>query len=220
MRSVRGWSRPAALAVLAALVLAGIAWYVHERGAGAPARPTPPSPASAPGTVGGADAVPPPAVATASGPATGATGVMTGSASAPGPSGGPPTGIEVAQLGLTRQLAGEHLVNIDGRRQRVLGSKSTTDAAGRAETMLVIRDELSGQLSYRRSGLQFTLAPGTDYEAFIAAHRSMQRVFVNPLYAQVMIDAAEIAAQFNALSQDPRVVKLRFMTRDPVAVPK
>lgn len=136
------------------------------------------------------------------------------------PQGRAPTGIEISALGLTRQLAGDHLVTMDNRRQRVLGSKEVIDQAGRSDTMLVIRDEISGQLSYRRSGLQFVLKPGVDPEAFIAEHRAMRRVFVNPLYAQVLIDAAEIAAHHNALSRDGRVASVRFMTRDPVVKPR
>lgn len=136
------------------------------------------------------------------------------------PHGRAPTGIEIAALGLTRQLTGDHLVTMDSRRQRVLGSKEVIDQAGRSDTMLVIRDEISGQLSHRRSGLQFALKPGVDPEAFIAEHRAMRRVFVNPVYAQVLIDAAEIAAHYNALGRDDRVASVRFMTRDPVVKPR
>jgi hypothetical protein len=130
------------------------------------------------------------------------------------------SGKEIAALGMTRQLAGEHRLQMDGRVHRVLGSKEVVDQAGKSETMLLIRDELSGQISYRLSGLQFTLKDGVDYEAFIREHRSMRRLFVNPLYAQVAVDAGDIAEQFSALARDARVARLRFMTREPVIKPK
>ncbi len=130
------------------------------------------------------------------------------------------TGKAIAELGMTRQLAGDHLVQMDGRLHRVLGSKEVADQAGISETMLLIRDETSGQISYRLSGLQFALKDGVDYDAFIREHGAMRRLFVNPMYAQVAVDAALIAEQYAALANDSRVTKLRFMTREPVVKPR
>lgn len=126
------------------------------------------------------------------------------------------TGRRIAELGMTRQLAGEHRIELEGRPYRVLGSKEVSDPSGKVETLLLIHDDLSGQVRYFVSGLQFTLVPGTDAEAFIREHPRQRRVFVNPVYAQVAVDAAEIATEYNRLRTDARVASVRFMTREPV----
>ena len=78
-------------------------------------------------------------------------------------------------------------------------------------TVLVLRDEASGQLDYRQSALRLVLQPGTDYEAFIRERRHAQRVFVNPLYADIAVDAALIAFEYTALAADSQVVQVRFI---------
>lgn len=158
----------------------------------------------------------------ASTPVAGATNtaVVPPSASAPAILARPLTGSEMSALSLTRQLNGDHLVTWEDRPHRILGSKEAVDQSGGIETMLVIRDEVSGQLHYRLSGLQFALKPGVDYEAFIREHRAQRRIFVNTLYAQVAVDAAQIAAEFSALSKDDRVARVRFMTLVPVRTPR
>ncbi len=218
-RQSRGLARLKLLGLLAGVLLLGLIWAQRNPPStggqqaadrtGAPSKP-------ASGTQQAASAASAGIASVSDAVAKMSSASDTGAA----PRGRAPTGIEIATLGLTRQLSGDHLLTMDGRRQRVLGSKDVVDQAGRSDTMLVIRDEISGQLNYRRSGLQFTLKPGVDYESFIAEHRGMRRVFVNPLYAQVMVDAAEIADQFSALSRDDRIAKLRFLTRDPVVKPK
>ena len=216
-REPRGRATVKALGLLGAVLLAGLVWRVSY-----PARSDLERIDHTLAQPGKARATMAPAATSASAADTSAsTGLMSPPDSVgQATQGRAPTATEIAALGLTRQLAGEHLLTMDGRRQRVLGSKATVDQANHSDTMLVIRDEVSGQLSYRRSGLQFTLKPGADYGAFIAEHRSMQPVFVNSLYAQVLVDAAEIAAHYNALRQDDRVASLRFMTREPVVKPK
>lgn len=138
-----------------------------------------------------------------------------------GPAAGPVaavalTGRRIAELGMTRQLAGEHRIELEGRPYRVLGSKEVSDPNGKVDTLLLIHDEHSGQVRYFLSGLQYSLVPGTDAEAFIREHPRQRRVFVNPVYAQVAVDAAEIATEYQRLRQDARVASLRFMTREPV----
>ncbi len=126
----------------------------------------------------------------------------------------------IAALGMSRQLAGEHLLTMSARRHRVLGTNQLLDSSGRSQTVLLVRDELSGQISYYLPGLQFSLKDGVDYEAFIREYAGLTRLFVNTMYAQVGVDAAEIANRYAALSADGRVVKLRLMSRSPVAQPK
>lgn len=135
-----------------------------------------------------------------------------------GTGGAPPT--RIADLGLSRQLAGNNSLVMEGRPRTVLGSKEIAGPGGAAETLLVIRDEVSGQLTYHRAGLQFALKDESAYEAFIREHPRMRRIFVNPLYAQVAVDTADIADEYSALAHDDRVTKLRFMSVAPVIKPK
>ncbi len=91
---------------------------------------------------------------------------------------------------------------------------------GRNETVLMVRDEISGQISHHLPGLQFSLQAGVDYEAFIREHAGLKRLFVNPLHAQVGVDAAEIASRYSALQADSRVVSLRLMNRPAMVRPR
>lgn len=125
-----------------------------------------------------------------------------------------------ADLDLAHRLAGDHLLTIDGRLHRVLGSKALVDPAGSSETVLLVRDETSGQITHHLPALQFSLIDGADYETFILEHPGLTRLFVNPLYAQVGIDVADVAAQYATLSRDSRVVKLRLMSRAALVKPK
>lgn len=199
---------------LGALVVGGLAGWLLAgdggwRAAVAAVRAATVGAPASPDAQGGTEASAPrafPAMATGSG------SITAGSASAVAVA---LTGRRIAELGMTRQLAGEHPIELEGRPYRVLGSKEVSDSNGRVDTLLLIHDDLSGQVRYFLSGLQYTLVPGTDAEAFIREHPRQRRVFVNPVYAQVAVDAAEIAAEYNRLRRDARVASLRFMTREP-----
>lgn len=116
---------------------------------------------------------------------------------------------------LTRALEPPPTFQIDGRKWAVLGTRDVPQG-NTQQTVLVLRDEASGQLDYRQPALRFELQPGTDYEAFIRERRNAQRVFVNPLYGDVSVDSAYIAAEYTALADDKRVVKVQFI---PLVVP-
>lgn len=104
-------------------------------------------------------------------------------------------------------------VNIGDREWRVLGSRELVNASG-TQTVLVLRDEASGQLDYRQSALRFVLNEGQDYEAFIRSRSNATRLFANPLYGDIAVDAANIAAEYTALSTDSRVSKVMFIPLD------
>lgn len=120
-------------------------------------------------------------------------------------------GMATDPLGITQPLTGEPVLTIDGRTHRLLGARRVTDAAGRSQTLVVLRDTVSGQVSHRLSALQFRLVAGTDAEAFIRAHPGMTRWFVNALYAQVHVDPTALARLHTELLVDPRVVEVRLM---------
>lgn len=113
-------------------------------------------------------------------------------------------------LGLTRRLNGDQSIVLDGRQRVVLGTKDISDEEGN-RTLLLIQDTLSGDVDHWQPGLRFALVPGTDYERFIRENLKVKRLFVNGEYAEVGVDAAEIANQYKALSGDPRVTGVRFM---------
>jgi hypothetical protein len=121
---------------------------------------------------------------------------------------------QINELALSRELTGEHAVSYDGRSRKVLGSKETSNPQS-TQTVLLVRDDVSGQIDYWQSALQFVLKPGNDYEAFIRERPALQRRFVNVQQAHVTVDAANIAQEHTALSADPRVASVNFM---PVAV--
>ena len=120
----------------------------------------------------------------------------------------------------TRSLDPPPTFQIEDRKWAVLGTRATPqrdskNSQNSARTVLVLRDEASGQLDYRQSALRFVLHPGTDYEAFIRERRNAQRMFVNTMYGDISVDPAYIAAEYTALVSDKRVVKVEFI---PLAV--
>jgi len=116
---------------------------------------------------------------------------------------------------LTRQLEPAPKVPMAGRDWSVLGTREAVNN-GAKQTILVLRDELSGQLEYRQSALRVVLREGQDYESFIRERPHARRLFVNPLYGEIAVDPARIGAEYLALSADPRVLKVSFL---PIAVP-
>jgi hypothetical protein len=215
-----------ALVLTACAIVAGLIW-IFSMQAGESTAASPPAPAASAGSTSArADAPPQGAAAVASVPATvteappavaEARRPEVGAVVGPAPSGSAIlTSERIAELGMSRQLAGDHRLEMEGRPHRVLGSKEVTDVDGRSDTLVLLHDELSGQVRYFRSGLQFTLAPGLDAEAFIREHPRQRRLFVNPIYARVEVDVAELATEYTRLQQDERVTSLRFMIYEPV----
>ena len=120
---------------------------------------------------------------------------------------------------LTRRLAEAQPVKIGEREWTVLGTRELSDATGK-QTILVLRDEASGQLDYRQSALRFVLNQGVDYEAFISSRNNATRLFVNPLYGDIAVDAARIAAEYAALANDSQVARVMFIPLEVRPVPK
>lgn len=120
------------------------------------------------------------------------------------------------QLGLTRQLGGEQTVTYGGRDRTVLGTKEVVNAAEAPQTVLLVRDEESGQVDYWQPGLRIELKPGNDYSAFMAERAGLTRRFANSQYADVGVDAADIAKVHAELKADPRVTRVEFL---PIQVP-
>ncbi|MFZ6875145.1 hypothetical protein ACO0LF_24025 [Undibacterium sp. Di27W] len=119
------------------------------------------------------------------------------------------------EIRLDRRLPEYHAMKIDDRNWAILGSREADGINGK-QTVLVMRDEVSGQLAYRQSALRFVLKDGMDYEAFIRERSKARRLFVNPLYGEIALDAADITAEYAALAKDERVAKLDFI---PLAIP-
>ena len=122
---------------------------------------------------------------------------------------------EIDALELDRELSGSHKVSYDDRQRSVLGTKQIT-GQNSTQTVLLVRDDSSGQIDYWQSGLQFELRPGVDYEKFIQSRSALTRRFVNVVYAQVTVDAGDIALEYAALSADPRVLRVGLL---PIATP-
>lgn len=116
---------------------------------------------------------------------------------------------------LTRPLPQMPEIQIGDRGWRVLGTNDVVNDNGK-QTVLVLRDEESGQLAYRQSALRFVLKDGLDYESFISERTRARRLFANPLHGDIAVDAANIGAEYTALSGDPRVVMVVFI---PLVVP-
>jgi hypothetical protein len=116
---------------------------------------------------------------------------------------------------LTRALEQVQSVQMAGRDWSVLGTKDVVNELGK-QVVLVLRDEISGQLEYRQSALRVVLREGVNYEAFISALPNATRLFVNPLYGEIGVDAAQIGAVYAALTSDPRVLRVNFI---PLAMP-
>ncbi len=116
---------------------------------------------------------------------------------------------------LTRALEQVQSVQMAGRDWSVLRTKDVVNDLGK-QVVLVLRDEISGQLEYRQSALRVVLRDGVDYETFISALPNAKRLFVNPLYGEIGVDAASIGAQYAALISDPRVLRVNFI---PLATP-
>lgn len=121
---------------------------------------------------------------------------------------------QVAALGLNRQLSGVQKVSYAGRDRTVLGTKEVANSNG-LQTVLLVRDEQSGQIDYWQSGLRIELQPGNDHEAFVRENPLLKRRFVSTSYAEVLVDAADIAGVHTVLSTDPRVQSVRFISLQP-----
>jgi hypothetical protein len=116
---------------------------------------------------------------------------------------------------LTRPLPPMPTIQIGGRDWKVLGTNDIVNDHGK-QSILVLRDEESGQLAYRQSALRFVLKDGVDYESFIVERTLARRLFANPLHGDIAVDAADIGAEYAVLSGDPRVIKVVFI---PLVVP-
>lgn len=116
---------------------------------------------------------------------------------------------------LTRPLQRVQSVPMAGRNWSVLGTKDVVNDLGK-QVVLVLRDEISGQLEYRQSALRVVLRQGVDYETFISARSNARRLFVNTLYGEIAVDAASIGDEYKALVSDPQVQTVSFI---PLAVP-
>ena len=126
---------------------------------------------------------------------------------------------QIAALGLNRTLNGDQKVNYGGRDRAVLGTKEVANSSG-LQTVLVVRDEESGQIDYWQSGLRIELKPGRDHEAFVRENVLLKRRFVSASYADVLVDAAAIAGVHTVLSTDPRVQSVRFIGLQPIIKPR
>jgi hypothetical protein len=122
---------------------------------------------------------------------------------------------ESANPTLTRALEQVQSVQIAGREWSVLGTNDVVTDFGK-QVVLVLRDEISGELDYRQPALRVVLREGVDYESFISALPNAKRLFVNSLYGEIGVDAAQIGAQYAALSSDPRVLRVVFI---PLTMP-
>lgn len=118
---------------------------------------------------------------------------------------------QIAGLGLTRPLSGPQQVTYGGRERTVLGTIETTQADS-VQTVLLVRDVVSGQIDYWQSGLRIELKPGNNYEAFVREHTYLKRRFINALYADSLVDASEITNAYNRLGSDPRVQSVNFLS--------
>ena len=104
---------------------------------------------------------------------------------------------------------------IGDRKWQLVGTQAL-ERNGATLTTLVLQDPVSGQQDFRLSQLRFSLAPGADYEGFIAAIPGASRLFVNTLYGEVALDPANIAAVYAALTKDPRVTNVEFVAIPPL----
>ncbi len=111
---------------------------------------------------------------------------------------------------LDRRLSESKPVLIEGQSWQVLGTRQVNQDNVN-QTVLVLRDTASGQLDFYQSALRFVLKDGVDYETFISSRPNARRVFVNPLYGEIALDASYIAAEYQALSQDSRVLQVMFL---------
>lgn len=111
---------------------------------------------------------------------------------------------------LTRSLSGDQTIQFEGREQRLLGTREVVSDGG-SQTILLVRDELSGTIGYWQSGLRFALKPGVDREAFLREHFALRRLFVNTEYVDVAADAAALAGSYRSLAADPRVAGVQLL---------
>ena len=118
-------------------------------------------------------------------------------------------------MGLTRQLGGDQKIIYGQRERTVLGTKEVGIPPDTPQVVLLVRDEQSGQIDYWQSGLRIELKPGNDYVAFISERVGLTRRFANSTYADVGVDAADIAKLHGELLADSRVLSVQFL---PVSV--
>lgn len=111
---------------------------------------------------------------------------------------------------LTRSLSGHQNIQFEGREQRLLGTRDVS-SHGTRQTILLVRDELSGSIGYWQSGLRLALEPGVDQDAFLREHNTLIRQFVNSDYIDVAADAASLAVAYRSLSGDSRVADVQLL---------
>lgn len=116
-----------------------------------------------------------------------------------------------ANLGLTRQLSGDQTITYGQRDRTVLGTKEVGTPPDAPQTVLLVRDEQSGQIDYWQPALRIELKPGNDYAAFIAERAGLTRRFANSTHADVGVDAADMAKLHAELLADSRVLRVEFL---------
>lgn len=116
-----------------------------------------------------------------------------------------------ASLGLTRQLSSDQKITYGQRDRTVLGTKEVGTPPDAPQTVLLVRDEESGQIDYWQSALRIELKPGNDYAAFIAERAGLTRRFANSTHADVGVDAADMARLHAELLADSRVLRVEFL---------
>ena len=124
---------------------------------------------------------------------------------------------EEANLGLTTRLSGEQRITLDQRERTILGARVVSADEG-AQTLVLSRDEASGQIEYWQPALRFALRPGLDAEAFLRSQPRLRRLFVNADYVDVAVDPGDLAAAFRALASDPAVTGVRLLPLRPKVV--
>lgn len=197
-------------------------------GGEAPPPPPPPPPRSPVAEVAGLPASAPPEPVASAGAAGGPPGIdAAASQPAPAPPSAAPAAVvpppsrpasgpgsaayeAMVESRLTRRLQGAHPLRIDGVDLEILGTQLPSE--GRAdEPYLVVRNPRTGEVKYWQSGLRFAVRQGVDPEYFIRQNIEMRRLFVNPQYAEVAVDAAQLSAVYARMSADPRVAGVRLL---------
>ena len=135
---------------------------------------------------------------------------MPASNAAPAPSPSRFAGQEIS-LGLTKQLSGDQKITYGQRDRTVLGTKEVGTPPDALQTVLLVRDEESGQIDYWQPALRIELKPGNDYAAFIAERAGLTRRFANSTHADVGVDAADMAKLHAELLADSRVLRVEFL---------
>lgn len=117
-----------------------------------------------------------------------------------------------ALLTLGANTMAGNLFTMNGRTVALVpaGTGTTKTATSTGDTLISVKDLTSGQVNVYASGLIITLKETNTLKALLSDYPSLSLQYAPGIYAYVQVSRAALAATYDALNADPRVVAVHL----------